>query len=264
MVAALVAKRLFLLLLSIFDDMLLVDVAVHAVYVADAEARGEDGDLDLLAQLGIDGDTPLDLEAVVKLGHEVVHVVHLLHHEAVVAVLAVGEVDAKQNFLRVEDVAVVEQGRVERIFDGPLHTSLSLAVACAHDGHATVFEHGLHVVEVEVYESVVGDDLSNALCCHAQGVVGLAEGIEHGELGVDGTQTLVVDDEQGVDMLRHLLHAVERLVDLAVALEAERYGHDAHGEDAKLLGDACYDGRCTCACAASHASCDERHLGAVV
>ena len=51
---------------------------------------------------------------------------------------------------------------------------------------------------------------------------------------------------------------------LAVALEAERYGHDAHGEDAQLLGDACYDGRCTCACAAAHAGCDERHLGAVV
>ena len=58
------------------------EVAAHAVHVFNAEACGQDGNLHFVAQLGIGGQSPFDFEIAAKLGHEVVHVVHFLHHQA--------------------------------------------------------------------------------------------------------------------------------------------------------------------------------------
>ena len=60
----------------------LLDVRVHSVDVSDAEARSEDRYLHLVAEIGVETDTPLDFEVGTELLHEVVHLVHLLHHEA--------------------------------------------------------------------------------------------------------------------------------------------------------------------------------------
>ena len=109
-----------------------------------------------------------------------------------------------------------------------------------------------------------GDNLGNALGCHAQCVVGLGKGVEQGEFRIDFAQALIVDDEQGIYVFRHLLHAVEGLIDLLVALEAERNRDDAHGEDVQLLAHTGYHGSGPRACAATHTGRDESHLGAVV
>ena len=65
-------------------------------------------------------------------------------------------------------------------------------------------------------------------------------------------------------MLGHLLNAVEGLVYLLGALEAERNGDDAHGENVHVLAGLGNDGRGTRTGAAAHAGGDEGHLGAVV
>ena len=109
-----------------------------------------------------------------------------------------------------------------------------------------------------------GDDLGNGLGSHAQGVVSLAKGVEHGEFRINLAQALVVDDQQGVHMLVHLLDTVERLVNLTVTLETEGDGDDADGEDAHLLGHPGDDRCSTRARTATHAGCDESHAGAVV
>ena len=80
-----------------------------------------------------------------------------------------------------------------------------------------------------------GDDLGDRLGCHAQGVISLAKSVEDRQFGVDLTQTLVVDDKQGVDVLLHLFNTIQSLVDLTVALKAEGDGDDTYGEDAKLF-----------------------------
>ena len=162
------------LLLRVF-----LDVAVHSVNVLYAEARGKDGNLYLVAQLGVGGKSPLDFKLSVELCHKVVHVVHFLHHQAalVVALLA-AEGYAEQDFLRVEDVVIVEQRRVQRVVDSLLHAAFSLAVAGAHDSYAAVFQYGLDVVEVKVDKSVDGYYLGNTLGSNAQRVVGLAESVE--------------------------------------------------------------------------------------
>ena len=259
----------FLLLLGGNAGGLLLRVAVlavagHAVDAVDAEAGGQDGDLHALAQLGVGGQSPLDFEVVAELAHEVVHVVHLLHHQRAGAVLVAGKRDAEQDLLGVEHVVLVEQRRVEGVVDGFPDATLALAVAGGHNGHAAVLEHGLHVVEVEVDESMDGDDLGYGLGGDAERVVGLAEGVEHGELGVYLAQAFVVDDQEGVDVLRHLLDTVQCLVNLAVALEAEGNGDDAYGEDAHLLRHAGNDGSGSGARAAAHAGSDEGHARAVV
>ena len=84
-------------------------MVAHAVDALNAKACGKDGDLDLLTQFEIGGESPLDFEVVAKLGHKVVHVVHLLHHQRLLAVLRACKRDGQQDFLRVEDVVVVEQ-----------------------------------------------------------------------------------------------------------------------------------------------------------
>ena len=64
-------------------------------------------------------------------------------------------------------------------------------------------------------------------------------------------------------MLGHLLDAVECLVDLLVAFEAEGNGDDAHGEDVHLTGALGDDGCRSGAGTTSHAGSDECHTGAV-
>ena len=249
--------------LSLLSRVLL-EVVAHAVDVVDAEARGEYRHLDALAQLGIERQSPLQLELAAEALHEVVDVVHLVHRQSGVLALLAGKRYGEEYLLGVVDVVVVEQRRVERILDGLLHSALALAVAGRHDSHAAVLGHRLHVVEVEVDESVNGDYLGYRLGSHAESVVGLAEGIEHGELGIYLAQPLVVDYEQCVDVLRHLLYSVESLVDFALALEAEGYGNDAHGQYLEFLRHASYHGRSSRSRSAAHAGSDEGHLGAVV
>ena len=58
------------------------------------------------------------------------------------------------------------------------------------------------------------------------------------------------------------LHGVHRLVVALATLELEGHGDDAHGEDARRLGDAGDDGSRAGTGAAAHARGDEHHVGA--
>ena len=64
-------------------------------------------------------------------------------------------------------------------------------------------------------------------------------------------------------MLRHLVYAVESLVDLLLALEAERDGNDAYREDVEFLRHTGDNRRSTRTCSAAHSGGDEGHLRAV-
>ena len=89
-------------------------MCVHFGHVLDAETGGENSYLHLLAKFRGERDTPLFLEVRAELLHEVVHLVHLLHHQAtfvlcLTVVALLGKVDAEQNLLGVEHVVVVEK-----------------------------------------------------------------------------------------------------------------------------------------------------------
>ena len=166
---------------------------VHAVYILNTEARCKDSNLDPFTQFRVYGNSPFDFKVASKLRHEVVDIVHFLHHEARIVVLFIAEINAQQNLLGVEDVVVVQQWRVQCIVDSLLHTAFAFAITCAHNGHSAVFKHRLDIVEVEIDKSMVGDYLCNALRCNAQCIVGLAECIENCKVGINLPQAFVVD-----------------------------------------------------------------------
>ena len=91
----------------------------------------------------------------------------------------------------------------------------------------------------------------------------LKSSVEHGQVGVDFAQSLVVDDEQCIDVLRHFFHAVEGLVDFTGTFEAERNRDDADGENFEFLGNLGDDGCCARAGSTTHSGDDEGHARAV-
>ena len=90
-------------------------------------------------------------------------------------------------------------------------------------------------VEVHTEESLLTahlDDFDDGVDGIGESLVGFAEGVEHGEIGIDVEQTLVVDDQQGVYFFGDARHTVESFVNLLGHLELEGNGDNAHCEDA--------------------------------
>ena len=97
----------------------------------------------------------------------------------------------------------------------------------------------------------------------AQHVVGHGEGVGEGGLLVgDAEQVLVRDDEQRIDEFLQLLDAGLGGAQAPRALELERLGDDADGQDAFLAGGARDHRRGAGAGAAAHAGGDEHHVAA--
>ena len=80
------------------------------------------------------------------------------------------------------------------------------------------------------------------------------------QVGIYGAQTVIVDNEHGIDILLHAARSLDGTVDFVHTLEEERYGDDAHREYAFVLGHACNHRRAAGAGAATHACGDENHL----
>ena len=87
------------------------------------------------------------------------YLVHFFHHQ--LAAWAVRDVE--QYLLRVEDIIVVKQRRVQSVVDSFAYTAFACSVSGTHDSYATIFQHRLHVVKVEVYLTADSDDLSDTL-----------------------------------------------------------------------------------------------------
>ena len=85
--------------------------------------------------------------------------------------------DMEQNLARVVDVVIVKQRRMKGILNGLGDTAFACAIACTHDGHATIFQHSLHILKIKVDFTVHGDDFRDAACGIAEGVISLVEGV---------------------------------------------------------------------------------------
>ena len=79
-----------------FLRVFLTKVYVHAVDILKTETGGKDCHLNLFAQFRVSPDTPLYLEIARETCHEVVDIIHLLHHQTGVIVLFIAEIDAKK------------------------------------------------------------------------------------------------------------------------------------------------------------------------
>ena len=140
----------------------------------------------------------------------------------------------------------------------------TFGLAGAHHRLAHLAHHGADVGEVEVDEARHDHEIGDAAHAHVQHVVGHLEGVGERRLLVgDLEQVLVRDDDQRIDHLLQLEDALLRGLHAAAALEVERLGDDADGEDALLARRRGNDGSRTGAGAATHARGDEHHVGAV-
>jgi hypothetical protein len=140
---------------------------------------------------------------------------------------------------------------------------LALAFAGAHHRLAHLAHHGAHVGKVEVDEARHDHQVGDAAHALLQHLVRHQERFLEGGVGVgDQEQVLVGNDDQRIDMLLQLLDPRLGGAGAARALERERLGDDADGEDALLargLGD---DRGRAGAGAAAHAGGDEHHVRA--
>ncbi len=87
----------------------LVHVHVHAIDIIKTKSCGEDCHLHLLTQFWVSAKSPLYLKVIIKLSHEVIDIIHLIHHQTRVVILLIAEVDAEKYLARIEYIIVIEQ-----------------------------------------------------------------------------------------------------------------------------------------------------------
>ena len=177
-----------------------------------------------------------------------------------------GGIDVEEDALGIADVAAVEQWGIQGVEDGILNSAFSARPAHRHDGTAAALDGGLDVTEVEIDGSFYGNQLRDALGGIAQYLVCQFEGILYGNfrIGIYIAKSLVVDNEQGIYVLAHLFYTLQGLHDFLTLFKIKWDGDDAHRQDAHAFGDACDDGCSSCTGSATHAGCNECHLGSVI
>ena len=156
----------------------------------------------------------------------------------------------------------LEERAGDRLLGGLDRPVLAGRPADPHERRPGVVHDRLHVGEVEVDQPGDRDDVADPLDALAQDVVDDAEGVEDRRVLLDDVAEAVVRDrDQRVDLGLELLGGLLGDQLAAVALEAERLGHDADREGAEVLGDLRDDRGRTRARAAAEAGRDEDHVG---
>ena len=151
----------------------------------------------------------------------------------------------------------------DRRLGGAQRALLAGGFAGAHHRLAHLAHDGADVGEVEIDEAFLDHQVGDAGDAGIEHLVGHREGVGEGGLLVgDPEQVLVRDDDQRVDALLQLVDAGLGDAHAALALEVERLGDDADGEDAELARRAGDHRRGAGAGAAAHAGGDEHHVRA--
>ena len=244
-----------------FGSLLLIVVAFLL------EACGDEGDLEFVVEAVVDAGAPDDVGgAVGAVEHEVGDVADFVHLDFVVG--GIGEVE--EDVFGTTDVGIVEEDRGRGGGDGVDGAVLTLAGAGAHEGGAGVFHDGVDILEVDVNIATAGDDFGNTLGGREKDIIGEAESFGDVEV-TKSAEFVVVDDDDGVDMLAEFLDTSFGLVAAFLAFEGEGAGNDGDDEDflvllgleVDVLGYFGDDGSRASAGAAAHTGGDEEHLGVV-
>ena len=164
-------------------------------------------------------------------------------------------------------VGTVNRRLKQRGGDGALNstqrTILARSRADTHERRTGVLHDGLDIVKVDVDEARGGDQLGDALDAREQDLVSGAECIEHGDGDVgDLQETVVRNDDQGVNLFAQRGHTTFGLRRAAVTLEGEGASHNSHGQRAGLASHAGDHGSSTRPGAATLASGHEDHVRA--
>ena len=153
---------------------------------------------------------------------------------------------------------------MEGIVDSFGDTVLAFSESGTHDGYTTVFQDGLHIGKVQIHRTTHGDYLGDTLCSDGKRIIGLAESIHEGKVGIYFAQALVVDDQQGIYVLGDTFDAVQCLNNFLFSFENKWNGDNTYCQNIHLLRNAGDDRGGSGSGSSSHSGSDEYHLGAVV
>ncbi len=124
----------------------------------------------------------------------------------------------------------------------------------------TVAETGVDVTHINVDIGECGDHVGDCAGRRSENVIGFSKCLAPLQVGVDSSESVVVDDQHGIDIALQTSSTVDGARDLIHSLEEERNGDDADCENAFLLGHPRHNGRATGACATTHTGGDKHHL----
>ena len=220
------------------------------------EARGDDGNFHLVADVGVDAGTEDDVRRIIDHGtDETRRGAHFVKGEVVAAD------DVEEHAGRALD-GRIEQRAVDGELDRLHNAVFALGDADAHMREPPVFEDGAHVGKVEVDERRRDDEVRNAADTLLEHFVRDAQRIRHGRVpGHDFADLLVGDDDERIHVFAEVIQPLHGIVEAAFALELERFGDDGDRKDLEVLGDLGDDGRRARARAAAHTGRDEQKVG---
>ena len=158
----------------------------------------------------------------------------------------------------------VYERRIERIANSLGDAQFRIGrAAYVHDGHATIFQRVIDILEVGVDVSGNGNNLSNGFGCVADHFIRLVERVGKIKIGEELFEFLVVDYEDSIGMLSEFSYSSQCFADDFLPLKLERYRNDSHGEYFHFLRNFSHYGRSSGAGTATHSGSDEHHLRAV-
>ena len=143
-------------------------------------------------------------------------------------------------------------------------TILARGVPNTHEGRTGIRHDGLDVGEVEVDLARRRDEVGDARDALHEHLVGDPEGVGDGDLLIGHRQqTVIGDDDEGVDLLRQTVDALVGLGRTSMTLEAERAGDHTDGESSQRTGDLGDDRGSSSTRATAFTCRHEDHVGAL-
>ena len=185
------------------------------------QTGGDDGDAHLIAHAlvedGAEDDFSFVGDVVTDGGHDFIHFAHLQR-------LRGGDVD--QHALGASQFDTFQQRASDSLLGGQTGTIQAFGNGRTHHGTTHGTHDGAHVFEVDVDQTLEGDDLGNTAHGVTQHIVGgLEAGFHFSVVTQHVHQTVVENHDQRIDMLFQLgdtdlsgLHAL--------TFKTERLGHD--------------------------------------
>ena len=252
-------ETVLLVALLIFVDLseriaLLYGLGDEDIFV-EAKARGKDSHTELGAKPLLARDTMDGIHLVGELAGELVDLTKFVDRQRSFIVI----VDVDEELAGLADVVVIQEGGVQRLLDSQSHTIFAFSIAGIDDGHTTTTQDGIDVGKVEVHFPCDIHQFGYTTSGITQRIVGLGEGFGYGEVLVHLDEALVIDDEESIHTLAHLLDPFEGLEDLRRPLKEEGDRDDTDGQQTCLHSDLADDGGCTRTRTTTHTSGDEDH-----
>ena len=162
----------------------------------------------------------------------------------------------------------MQQGRVQRIQDGTLHTLVATSPSNSHDSPTTITHRRLHIAEVQVDITLRTDGYQLRDTFHRilQHVVSLSQSIlqRHPGVGVHIAQAFVVHYQHGIHVLTQLVDTLQRLDNLTLMLKIEWNGHHANRQQSAVFRHLRHHRSSPGSRASTHGSRHKHHLRLVV